>query len=121
MVALPNVNKKTDSWPQPDQRTLGLIIDPDKGNELLRLEGQVVILELKPGDIIVNVDSMRRGFREANRLNYFFRITNVPIIINYMANTNSISASRTKSKEILAISAMGEAAFYDAIAEQIIE
>ena len=59
MVALPNVNKKTDPWPYPDPRTLSLIIDPDKVNELLRLEGQVVTLELKPGDIIVNADSMR--------------------------------------------------------------
>ena len=58
------------------------------------------------------------GFWAVNQLNYFSRITNTQITVKYMANTNLISASGTKSKEILAISALRGAAFYDATVER---
>ena len=56
LVAEPDFNKKTEPWVYPNPRTLGLMLDPDKGNELLRAEGPANAAGLKGGDTVVSVD-----------------------------------------------------------------
>jgi len=56
LIALPEFNKKTDPWPYPNPKTLGLIIDPDKGNALSGTEGPAATVGLKSGDTVVGVD-----------------------------------------------------------------
>ena len=55
MVSLADFNKKTEPWPYPDPRALGLIIDPDIGNVLMRADGPGLAAGLRKGDTIVSV------------------------------------------------------------------
>ncbi len=58
-LAKPSFDKKKDPWPFPDPRTLGLIIDPDKGNVLLRSEGPAQEAGFKSNDTIVKIAGRR--------------------------------------------------------------
>jgi serine protease Do len=55
MVSLADFNKKTDPWPYPNPRTLGLILDPDEGNVLTDADGPALAAGLKKGDAIARV------------------------------------------------------------------
>lgn len=55
LVALPDFDKKADSWPYPDPRKLGLIIDPDLGNVLASAVGPAMHAGMKKGTTITDV------------------------------------------------------------------
>jgi serine protease Do len=55
-ISLDDFNKKTDPWPYPDPRSLGLMLDPDLGNGLADATGPAKTAGLKKGDTIVRAN-----------------------------------------------------------------